>query len=131
MSDIYGGSTRLFSRAPDAPPPAPPPPTHDDPAALTPARPPPRLALARPGGAPVAPSFDRAARRQLLLKRVLLDIPMSALALLVLSPLLLVIAAAIRFSSRGPIIFRQTRVGLDGADFTLFKFRTIAEKRGD
>jgi lipopolysaccharide/colanic/teichoic acid biosynthesis glycosyltransferase len=131
MSDIYGGSTRFYPRARDAARSGLPLHTNDDQAGFTGVSLHHGLPLARQGGAPVAPSFDRAARRQLLLKRVLLDIPMSALALLVLSPLLLVIAAAIRFSSRGPIIFRQTRVGLDGADFTLFKFRTIAEKRGD
>lgn len=50
----------------------------------------------------------------------------SAFALIVLlSPLFLVIAAAIRISSKGPIIFRQKRLTHRGRHFTLFKFRTM------
>ncbi|MGO9082104.1 MAG: sugar transferase [Streptosporangiaceae bacterium] len=53
-------------------------------------------------------------------------------AVLVLSPLMLVIGAAIRLGDDGPALFRQTRVGKDGRDFTVFKFRTMvtdAEQR--
>lgn len=49
----------------------------------------------------------------------------SALLLLLLSPVLLAIAVAIRVGSRGPVLYRQRRVGLHGADFTLVKFRTM------
>ncbi len=51
----------------------------------------------------------------------------SALALVVLSPLLALIALAIRIDSPGPVIFRQKRVGKDGDLFTLFKFRSMWE----
>jgi len=47
------------------------------------------------------------------------------LALPVLLPLLLVIAAAVRLSSRGPVLFLQKRAGMHGRDFTIFKFRTM------
>ncbi len=47
------------------------------------------------------------------------------LALLALSPLLLVIAFAIKVTSPGPVIFRQTRVGSHGDTFTVFKFRSM------
>jgi exopolysaccharide biosynthesis polyprenyl glycosylphosphotransferase len=60
------------------------------------------------------------------LKR-LIDIIVSSAALLLLSPLLLLIAGAVRLESRGPAIFRQARVGLSGCVFTIFKFRTMRE----
>jgi len=56
----------------------------------------------------------------------------AALALIVLAPLFVVIALAIRLDDRGPVFFRQTRVGRDGQNFRLFKFRTMvvdAEQR--
>lgn len=58
----------------------------------------------------------------------------AAIALLVLgSPVLLIIALAIRTSGRGPMIFRQRRAGRDGEPFTIWKFRTMvvgAERSG-
>ena len=54
------------------------------------------------------------------------------LGLVVLSPLLIAIAVAVRFSSPGPVIFRQQRTGRDGRLFTMLKFRTMvvdAEER--
>jgi Undecaprenyl-phosphate glucose phosphotransferase len=55
------------------------------------------------------------------------DIAVSGLALLLLSPLLFIIAAAIKLDSRGPVLFRQQRVGLDGNQFTMYKFRSMQE----
>ncbi len=52
---------------------------------------------------------------------------MSALALVILSPLLALIALAVRVSDDGPVLYRQTRVGLDGRRFTIIKFRTMQE----
>ncbi len=49
----------------------------------------------------------------------------SALLLIVLSPVMAAIAVAIKLTSRGPVLFRQARLGLDGESFTLYKFRTM------
>jgi exopolysaccharide biosynthesis polyprenyl glycosylphosphotransferase len=53
------------------------------------------------------------------------DIYFSFIMILLLSPLLLIIALIIRINSRGPILFRQARVGLRGRQFYLYKFRTM------
>ena len=55
----------------------------------------------------------------------LVDRLAAALLLVVLSPLLLMAAIVIRFDTPGPAVFRQTRVGLDGRPFTIFKLRTM------
>lgn len=60
----------------------------------------------------------------LVIKRIL-DIGVSSMALLLLSPLLLFLALLIRLTSHGPILYRQIRCGLAGRRFTLFKFRTM------
>jgi exopolysaccharide biosynthesis polyprenyl glycosylphosphotransferase len=53
------------------------------------------------------------------------DFVAAALLLLALAPLLLAVAAAVRLSSRGPILFRQQRAGLNGQPFQLLKFRSM------
>ncbi len=58
-----------------------------------------------------------------------LDRVMAVVALLLLSPLLLSLAAAVKFSSPGPVLFRQRRVGRDGQVFDLFKFRSMRPPR--
>jgi lipopolysaccharide/colanic/teichoic acid biosynthesis glycosyltransferase len=64
------------------------------------------------------------------LKR-LLDIVLSACALAVLLPFLVIIAALVRFKLGSPVIFRQDRPGKDGRIFTLHKFRTMTDKKDD
>jgi len=59
--------------------------------------------------------------------RRLFDVCAAAAALLVLSPVMLLIALAIRVSSPGPAIFRARRVGLHAKPFSMFKFRTMAQ----
>ena len=58
------------------------------------------------------------------IKRVM-DVTAASAALVFLAPLLALLAMAIRLSSEGPVIFRQTRVGLQGRTFTMFKFRSM------
>ncbi len=68
----------------------------------------------------------------MIVKR-LFDVVMSALGLILLSPLLLAVAVAIRWESPGPVFFRQERVGRYGKVFRIHKFRTMridAERLG-
>ncbi len=69
---------------------------------------------------------------QFSLKRVI-DIAISVVALIVLSPMLLIIAAAVKWSGPGPIFFRQQRIGKHGLPFFIYKFRSMvndAERNG-
>jgi len=69
-------------------------------------------------------SHDKGTQTLLLMKRVI-DIIGSTSMLILCSPLLLVIAVAIKVTSRGPIFFRQQRVGRYGKTFTFLKFRSM------
>jgi lipopolysaccharide/colanic/teichoic acid biosynthesis glycosyltransferase len=55
------------------------------------------------------------------------DILIAAVALALLSPLLLAAAIAIKLTSRGPVVYRQRRVGLDGREFEMWKLRTMVQ----
>jgi FlaA1/EpsC-like NDP-sugar epimerase len=67
----------------------------------------------------------------LFVKRVC-DFILSFLALLILSPLMLVLALVIKFTSRGPIFYRQERMSLNGRRFKMLKFRSMTtEQAGD
>lgn len=69
-------------------------------------------------------SHDNGRKSLLLVKRGI-DICGSALLAIVCSPLFLAIAIAIKWSSKGPILFRQERVGQFGQSFTFLKFRSM------
>lgn len=82
----------------------------------------------------VRPYYDLLARRRgsLILKRCF-DLALSALMLVVLGPVLLVLAVAIKLDSPGPVFYRQVRVTQYGREFRIFKFRSMiqgADKRG-
>lgn len=82
----------------------------------------------------VRPYYDLLAQRRgsLLLKRCF-DVVVSALMLLVLSPVFLVLAIAIKLDSPGPVFYRQVRVTQYGEQFRIFKFRSMvsdADKKG-
>ena len=71
-------------------------------------------------------------KMQLALKR-LMDVVISGGALLVIWPVLLLIALAIKIDDPGPVFYRQVRVGKDGKEFRIYKFRTMvvdADKKG-
>ncbi|HEX2544810.1 MAG TPA: sugar transferase [Ramlibacter sp.] len=57
----------------------------------------------------------------------LMDVVLSALALLVLGPVLLATAAAVALDSGFPVLFRQQRIGRAGASFGMFKFRSMVK----
>ena len=53
------------------------------------------------------------------------DIAVAALSIVVFSPLLLLIAALIKLTSQGPVLYRQERMGMDGRTFSMLKFRSM------
>ena len=55
----------------------------------------------------------------------LLDLILSALISLILSPVLLALVLAIKLDSRGPVLFRQKRIGINKTTFSILKFRTM------
>jgi lipopolysaccharide/colanic/teichoic acid biosynthesis glycosyltransferase len=63
-------------------------------------------------------------RSSLLLKRAL-DLSFAAVGLVLLAPLFAVVAATIKLDSRGPVFFRQVRIGAGGRPFRMLKFRTM------
>ncbi|MGJ0841783.1 sugar transferase [Clostridium tertium] len=70
------------------------------------------------------------ARRESILYKTTkraLDIIGSLLGLVILSPLLLIVAILIKLESRGPIVFSQKRIGLNGKEFQMYKFRSMVE----
>lgn len=88
--------------------------------------------LASPSRPPEPPLLDADAREAVLgpgrgwlaVKRTM-DVVIAIVGLVLLVPLGLLIALAIRLDSRGTVIFRQTRVGRHGVAFRMFKFRTM------
>ena len=85
----------------------------------------PRIRMRPVAGLPLVhvetPKFERG---QKALKRSV-DLSASLVLLALLSPVMLFIVAAIKLSGEGPVLFRQTRVGLNGETFTMFKFRSM------
>lgn len=73
---------------------------------------------------PDLPKRDPGFRLSLAAKRVM-DVSLSAAALLLFSPVFLAIAAAIKWTSDGPVFFKQERLGYNGKNFTFLKFRSM------
>jgi exopolysaccharide biosynthesis polyprenyl glycosylphosphotransferase len=69
----------------------------------------------------IPPRFTRS---QELLKRIF-DVIFASLAVLFLAPFMLVIAAVVRLTSKGPVLYKATRVGKGGRHFTFLKFRSM------
>ena len=69
-----------------------------------------------------------AAKRGALLAKRIFDLVVSACMLIVLSPVFLVLAIAIKLDSPGPVFFRQVRITQYGKTFRIFKFRTMVDR---
>jgi exopolysaccharide biosynthesis polyprenyl glycosylphosphotransferase len=79
------------------------------------------------GGIPLIGVKEVAISRGGRLFKRLVDVFVAGLVVVLLSPLLALIALAIKLDSRGPVLFRQTRVGQRGRPFTIYKFRSMRE----
>ena len=62
------------------------------------------------------------------IKRII-DIAISFIALIVLSPILLIIAVTIKIVDKGQVIYKQVRTGKNGKNFKIYKFRTMKDKK--
>lgn len=73
-------------------------------------------------------AYDSHPRRpwQALGKRFL-DVSLTAIGMLMISPVLIAIALAVKLTSKGPVIFSQERVGLNGRSFKMYKFRSMVQ----
>ncbi|NND71804.1 MAG: undecaprenyl-phosphate glucose phosphotransferase [Rhodothermales bacterium] len=79
------------------------------------------------GGLPVIHVIDEVPISFAVVMKRIFDILFSVVVILVTSPLLLLIALAVKISSRGTVLYRQERMGLNGARFSMLKFRTMPE----
>jgi lipopolysaccharide/colanic/teichoic acid biosynthesis glycosyltransferase len=79
------------------------------------------------GGAlkPLTTPFVESDGRKAYAAKRAIDIVVASLMLVLLSPLMLLVAAAISITSRGPVIFKQKRLGQGGVPFTFYKFRSM------
>ncbi|AGC67169.1 putative sugar transferase EpsL [Thermoclostridium stercorarium subsp. stercorarium DSM 8532] len=64
-------------------------------------------------------------------RKRIMDIVMSLIAIIILSPVLLLIAALVKIKLGSPVIFKQKRPGLNEKIFTLYKFRTMTDARDE
>jgi exopolysaccharide biosynthesis polyprenyl glycosylphosphotransferase len=91
----------------------------------------PRIHMRPVAGLPLihveTPRFSRGQR---VAKRAA-DVLLAGVVVVLISPLLLFLAMTIRLSSEGPVLFRQTRVGLGGREFTMLKFRSMVTNAED
>ena len=65
-----------------------------------------------------------------LIVRSIIDITVAAILLMLLFPLFFIVAIAVRLDSPGPVFFKQTRIGFRNRPFTVYKFRTMADRGG-
>jgi exopolysaccharide biosynthesis polyprenyl glycosylphosphotransferase len=84
-----------------------------------------KTALDHIGSLPMIRLFQEPLRGPARYVKRAFDLVVSAVGLLVLSPLLALVALLVKLTSPGPVLFRQERVGMDGRTFVAYKFRTM------
>ncbi|MCI8136331.1 undecaprenyl-phosphate glucose phosphotransferase [Klebsiella pneumoniae] len=82
-------------------------------------------------GVPVVPLFDTPLSGINMIFKRFEDIIVSTVILLLISPVLLIISVAVKFSSPGPVLFRQLRYGMDGKPIRVWKFRSMRVMEND
>lgn len=82
-------------------------------------------------GVPVVPLFNTPINGINMVFKRLEDIFLSLLIIILISPILLVIAVAVKVSSPGPVIFKQKRYGMDGKAIKVWKFRSMTVMEND
>jgi sugar transferase (PEP-CTERM system associated) len=83
------------------------------------------ISMLRPGWALFSDGFVYSQARDILKK--LFDLTVASLILLLTWPFMLITAIAVKLESDGPILYSQTRVGLNGKEFSIYKFRSMAQ----
>jgi Undecaprenyl-phosphate glucose phosphotransferase len=83
------------------------------------------------GGVPVINVFDRPIKDWKAVGKAIEDRVIAALALLLVSPVLLAVAAWVRLDSPGPALFKQRRLGFNNKQFEIYKFRTMYADKAD
>ncbi len=82
-------------------------------------------------GVPVVPLFDTPLNGINMVFKRLEDIIVASIILIFISPVLFVIAMAVKLTSPGPVIFRQVRYGMDGKPIKVWKFRSMTVMEND
>lgn len=82
-------------------------------------------------GVPVVPLFDTPLNGINMVFKRLEDIIVSAIILLLISPILIIISCVVKFTSPGPVFFRQIRYGMDGKPIRVWKFRSMTVMEND
>jgi lipopolysaccharide/colanic/teichoic acid biosynthesis glycosyltransferase len=86
---------------------------------------------AKPGKGEFALDGSSASPRLARISKRMVDVFIATALLLLLCPLLIAAAAAVRLTSTGPALYRQTRVGVGGREFVMLKFRTMRADSND
>ncbi|HBL9150388.1 TPA: undecaprenyl-phosphate glucose phosphotransferase, partial [Escherichia coli] len=82
-------------------------------------------------GIPVVPIFETPLNGINMVLKRLEDIILSVVILTLISPILIIISLCVKLTSPGPIIFKQTRYGMDGKPIKVWKFRTMVVMEND
>ncbi|MDR8545306.1 undecaprenyl-phosphate glucose phosphotransferase, partial [Klebsiella pneumoniae] len=82
-------------------------------------------------GVPVVPLFDTPLNGINMVFKRMEDIIVSSIILLLISPILIIISCIVKFTSPGPVFFRQIRYGMDGKPIRVWKFRSMTVMEND